>query len=179
MKAGGKHILGFGILSTAILTILTPAVVTWGGSTALIILRVIMGFGEGVTYPALSELMAQWIPEDERSKAGCVIFSGASLGTIFGMTGSGIILQHWDVGWPMVFYFFGAVGCLSFVLNCAFCYNKPSENPFISDEELKYLKERLSKFIEKCDCFFPLNLCMKNLRDKTENLLHHSSVKNF
>lgn len=106
-----------------------------------------MGLGEGATYPALSALMAQWVPEDERSKAGSISFAGAPLGTIFGMLASGVILQHSGRGWPDVFYFFGGMGIFAFLLNTAFCYSKPSENPFISKDETKYLKEKLSKYL--------------------------------
>lgn len=38
------------------------------------------------------------------------------------------------------------MGCLSFALNWAFCYSKPSENPFISVEEMDYLKGKISKY---------------------------------
>lgn len=144
-KFGGKHTLGLGILSTAILTVLTPFCVNYGDSTTLVILRVLMGIGEGPTYPAISVLLAQWIPEEERSKAGAVAFSGAPLGTIFGMMASGVILRYSKSGWPMVFYFFGTIGFLQFLLNSAFCYSKPSEHPFISKSETKHLKERLSE----------------------------------
>lgn len=44
-KFGGKHTLGFGILSTALFTLLTP-IVAYHGSTALIILRFFEGVGE-------------------------------------------------------------------------------------------------------------------------------------
>lgn len=106
-----------------------------------------MGLGEGTAYPALNDLLSHWIPENERSKAGSMVFSGAPLGTIFGTLVSGVILQHSKYGWPMVFYFYGCVGLLSFLLNAAFCYSKPSEHPFISEKELKYLKKTLSEYI--------------------------------
>ncbi|XP_001600160.2 putative inorganic phosphate cotransporter [Nasonia vitripennis] len=140
-KFGGKHTLGLGILSTAIFTISTPFCVMYGDSTTLVFLRILMGIGEGPTYPALSVLIAQWIPEHERSKAGAVAFSGAPLGTIFGMLASGLILRNGS--WPTVFYFFGVVGFLQFLLNSAFCYSKPSDHPFIGKSEAKYLKEQL------------------------------------
>ncbi|XP_014215959.1 putative inorganic phosphate cotransporter [Copidosoma floridanum] len=143
-RFGGKHTLGLGILSTAVLTILTPSCVIWGGSTALVYLRVLMGFCEGATYPAISVLLSQWVPQNERSKAGSVAFSGAPLGTIFGMTASGLILQYSaGTGWPMVFYFFGGVGIVNFFLNSMLCYNKPTEHPFISEAETKLLKKQL------------------------------------
>lgn len=65
-KFGGKYSLGLGILSTAVFTMFTPLVVRWGESTGLIILRIMMGFGEGTTFPALNAMLAQWTPPEER-----------------------------------------------------------------------------------------------------------------
>lgn len=79
-RYGGKYSLGLGILSTAIFTILTPLALEWGDSTALIALRVLMGLGEGTTFPALNALLAQWTPPEERAKIGSLVFAGAQLG---------------------------------------------------------------------------------------------------
>lgn len=146
-KFGGKHTLGVSVLLTSIFTLLTPHSVYWGGSTGLIILRVFMGFGEGTSFPAVIHLLAQWIPVNERSLAGSLAFSGTSMGVIVGLFVSGMILHHSDMGWPMVFYAYGTIGIVSFLLNAAFCYNRPSENPYISDEELTYLKDKLGELL--------------------------------
>lgn len=45
-RFGGKWVLGLGLLSTAVCTIVTPAVVKMGGAPALFALRVIEGLGE-------------------------------------------------------------------------------------------------------------------------------------
>lgn len=45
-RFGGKYSLGFGVLSTAVFTLLTPWAVNVGGATGLIILRVLEGLGE-------------------------------------------------------------------------------------------------------------------------------------
>lgn len=60
-RYGGKYILSFGILSTAIFTLLTPVCIVWGGAPLLITLRVLEGIGEGSTFPALNTLIAAWI----------------------------------------------------------------------------------------------------------------------
>lgn len=78
-KFGGKYVLGVGILSTAIFTLLTPLAVHTSGSTGLIVLRVLMGFGEGTTFPALSAMLAQWVPVSERSKLGSIVFGGGQV----------------------------------------------------------------------------------------------------
>ncbi|XP_008215710.1 putative inorganic phosphate cotransporter isoform X1 [Nasonia vitripennis] len=143
-RFGGKYSLGLGILSTAIFTLLTPVAVKWGDATALIVLRVLMGLGEGTTFPALNAMLAQWTPPEERSKIGSLVFAGAQLGTVFATTLSGFILHHSTMGWPAVFYVFGSVGVLWFIVWVVLCYNNPREHPFISDAEAKYLDERMS-----------------------------------
>lgn len=45
-KYGGKWVLGLGLLSTTICTLVTPVVVKAGGAPALFVLRVIEGLGE-------------------------------------------------------------------------------------------------------------------------------------
>lgn len=78
-RFGGKYTLSLGILSTAIFTLLTPVVVEWGDSTWLVVLRVLQGLGEGTTFPALSALLAMWIPLKERSKLGSLVFGGGQV----------------------------------------------------------------------------------------------------
>lgn len=148
-RFGGKYSLGLGILSTAVTTLLTPVAVQWGGATALIVLRFLMGLGEGTTFPALNSMLAQWTPPEERSKLGSLVFAGALLGTVFGTSVSGIILQDSPIGWAAVFYVFGAVGVLWFVMWIILCYNNPDEHPFISERELKYLHDRMSAHTHK------------------------------
>lgn len=50
-----------------------------GGAPALITLRTLEGFGEGTTFPALSALLAMWIPLSERSKLGSLVFGGGQV----------------------------------------------------------------------------------------------------
>uniref|UniRef100_A0A182MUR7 Major facilitator superfamily (MFS) profile domain-containing protein n=1 Tax=Anopheles culicifacies TaxID=139723 RepID=A0A182MUR7_9DIPT len=131
-KFGGKWTLSLGILSTAFFTLITPWAVELGGSTALIVIRVMMGLGEGTTFPALSALMATWIPAKERSKLGSLVFGGGQVGTILGNLLSGVLLHNIE-GWSSVFYFFGGMGVLC----------DPESHPFISEKEKAYLKQEL------------------------------------
>lgn len=45
-RFGGKWVLGLGLLSTAICTVITPITVKMGGAWALMALRVVEGLGE-------------------------------------------------------------------------------------------------------------------------------------
>lgn len=113
-RFGGKWTLSLGILSTAVFTILTPVAIKSGGSTALIIVRILMGLGEGTTFPALSVLLSAWVPAKERGKLGALVLGGGQVGTILGNLLSGVFLDAWD--WPWVFYIFGGVGIIWFII---------------------------------------------------------------
>ncbi|XP_029050700.1 putative inorganic phosphate cotransporter [Osmia bicornis bicornis] len=148
-KFGGKYSLGLGILATAVFTLLTPLVLDLGDAPALIIVRVLMGLCEGTTYPALNAMLAQWTPPQERSMIGSLVFAGAQLGTVFANSLSGIILHYSTVGWPAVFYVFGSVGVLWFLVWLITCYNTPDTHPFISEKEINFLRERMQAHTHK------------------------------
>lgn len=143
-KFGGKYTLGLGILSTAIFTLLTPAVIylSDGKWQVLVALRVIEGLGEGTTYPAINTLLAQWVPLHERAKIGSLVYAGGQIGTVLSNIVSGALIQATN-DWSSVFYLFGGIGVLWFLLFCLICYSSPEQHPFISDEEKSYLKKEL------------------------------------
>ena len=105
-KYGGKWLFGLGTFATAILTLLTP-VAAYAGTVPFIVIRVLEGVGEGITYPALHSLIPQWIPPDERSRWVGFIFAGAQAGTVVSMPLSGWLAN--EVNWESVFYVFGAL----------------------------------------------------------------------
>ncbi|XP_017767230.1 PREDICTED: putative inorganic phosphate cotransporter isoform X2 [Eufriesea mexicana] len=148
-KFGGKHSLGLGILATAVFTLITPIIVEFGEATGLIAVRVLMGLCEGTTFPALNAMLAQWTPPEERSKIGSLVFAGAQLGTVFANSLSGIILHYSSIGWPAVFYVFGSIGVLWFLLWLVTCYNNPDTHPFISEKEKSFLQERMHAHTHK------------------------------
>lgn len=80
---GGKYVLCLGILSTAILTLLTPLVADIFDLYGMVILRILMGLAGGTTFPALSSLLASWVPEKERGKLGSFVFGGGQVSSIF------------------------------------------------------------------------------------------------
>ncbi|KAG6442390.1 hypothetical protein O3G_MSEX002284 [Manduca sexta] len=143
-RFGGKYSLGFGVLSTAFFTLLTPWVVNVGGATGLIVLRVLEGLGEGTTFPALNAMLARWAPVSERGRMGSLVFGGAQIGNIAGTYLSGLVIKETGE-WESVFYLFGAVGIFWFILWSLLCYNDPESHPYISDKEKKYLEEALGR----------------------------------
>uniref|UniRef100_A0A6P7G0X8 Inorganic phosphate cotransporter isoform X1 n=1 Tax=Diabrotica virgifera virgifera TaxID=50390 RepID=A0A6P7G0X8_DIAVI len=149
-KFGGKYSLGLGILSTAVFTLLTPWVIrtTNGNWKVLVALRVIMGLGEGTTYPALNALLAKWVPLHERGKIGTLVYAGSQIGTIVSNSISGALINA-TRDWSSVFYVFGAAGVIWYILWQLLCYSEPESHPFISDDEKTYLKKELENVSEE------------------------------
>lgn len=75
-KFGGKITLLSGIVATVICTALTPISITLGGSTLLIINRIIMGLCQGFIYASVFGLLSTWIPLRERTTLGIFVLSG-------------------------------------------------------------------------------------------------------
>ncbi|XP_022170952.1 sialin-like [Myzus persicae] len=149
-RFGGKHTMGLGILSTAVFTLMTPYV-AYMGTRSLTVLRFLEGLGEGTMFPALCTLLAQWAPPEEKGKLSTLIFAGVQIGNIFSNFLSGLIIQYIPGGWPNVFYIFGIVSLIWFVLWCILVYDDPNSHPFISKAERDYLKESIGSLERQKD----------------------------
>ncbi|XP_066109800.1 sialin isoform X4 [Saccopteryx bilineata] len=139
-KVGGKLLLGFGILSTAVFTLFTPMAADFGVG-ALIALRALEGLGEGVTFPAMHAMWSSWAPPLERSKLLTISYAGAQLGTVISLPLSGIICFY--MNWTYVFYFFGIVGIIWFVLWIWLVSDTPETHKTISHQEREYILSSL------------------------------------
>ncbi|XP_022911267.2 putative inorganic phosphate cotransporter isoform X1 [Onthophagus taurus] len=142
-RYGGKYLLNLGILSTAIFTLLTPIVVEKFEWQGLITLRALEGLGEGTTYPAVTALLARWVPLGERARMSGIVFSGSHLGTVIGNVLSGYLIEITGT-WSSVFYVFGVIGIIWFLLSLVLTFSDPENHPFISDRERLFLKDELS-----------------------------------
>ncbi|KAL4217610.1 hypothetical protein ACF0H5_022352 [Mactra antiquata] len=145
-KFGGKWMFGGGVLCTAILTLATPLAARYSVGV-FIAVRVLEGLGEGVTFPAMHAMWGKWGPLYERSKLTGFSYAGAQMGTVFALPLSGWLCDQHNFlgGWPSVFYVFGALGCLWFIVWSCFTYNTPSDHPYISREEREYIESSVGK----------------------------------
>jgi len=142
-RFGAKWVLSIGILWTAVLTLVTPFAAR-GSIYLLIALRVMEGVGEGVSYPAMHAMLSRWVPPLERSRLSNLCYSGAYVGTILGFpVSSALASSSFLGGWPAVFYLFGIIGILWFILWIPFVSNSPQEDPTISKEEREYIENSL------------------------------------
>lgn len=75
--------------------------------------------------------------------------TGSLIGTVVGTALSGVLIQYTAGGWPSVFYVFGALGVLWFIVWVLIFYNDPQSHPFISDEEKMFLQKSIGGLNDK------------------------------
>jgi len=138
-RYGGKHVLGWSMLVAAIATLLTPIGASYS-PYVLVALRVILGLGEGVVFPAMHALWSCWAPPLERTTLIGFTYAGAQIGNVLTIPISALLCEYgFAGGWPSIFYVFGSIGVLWFVLWIWFVSDSPSQHPRISEEEKKYI----------------------------------------
>jgi ACS family D-galactonate transporter-like MFS transporter len=80
-----------------------------GGLVSLVILRLLMGVGEGVAFPSASKLLAR-APDNKRDSANVALSAGLAMGPLFGTLAGGAIMELW--GWRPMFWVFGGITLL-------------------------------------------------------------------
>ncbi|OIT07332.1 PREDICTED: ascorbate transporter, chloroplastic [Nicotiana attenuata] len=135
-KLGGKVVLGFGVVWWSIATVLTPIAARMG-LPFLLVVRALMGIGEGVAMPAMNNMLSKWIPVSERSRSLALVYSGMYLGSVTGLAFSPILIQKF--GWPSVFYSFGSLGSIWFALWLTKAYSSPKDDPGLSAQEKRLI----------------------------------------
>ena len=136
-KYGGKKVLGYALLIWSLFTIITPFF-AYQGLWWLILIRILMGLGEGVTFPSWHAIYARWIPFQERTRAIGFTNSGIAAGTLFGFAVAALIIANYS--WEWVFYSFGLLGFFWYFFWNRIVTSFPEDNKLLSDEELHYIK---------------------------------------
>jgi MFS transporter, ACS family, solute carrier family 17 (sodium-dependent inorganic phosphate cotransporter), other len=137
-RFGGKIVLGLGVLWWSVFTLLTPPAAAVS-LAVLFLVRVGMGVGEGVAFPAIYNLYARWIPVHERARSVGLNASGIPLGTVGALLLTPAIVLAW--GWPMVFYVFGLLGFLWYGFWHFLATDTPETHPTIHSTEARFIRE--------------------------------------
>lgn len=143
-RYGAMKFLGWGMLINSVFAFLVPIAARQGGAPWLIVIRFIQGLGEGPIVPCTHAMLAKWIPPNERSRVGSIVYSGAQFGTVISMPLSGLLADHgFDGGWPSIFYVFGIIGTVWSVAFLWTCHEDPITHPTINEDERKYIQQSL------------------------------------
>jgi MFS family permease len=97
--------------------LMAAGIILWAGSTflmgfaggfvSLLVLRVMLGIGESISFPGSSKIIARHVPAERRGIANAAIATGIALGPAAGTLAGGLILGSW--GWQAIFLIFGLV----------------------------------------------------------------------
>ena len=136
------QILGLGIFITAVLTLLSPIAARAGLGT-FVALRILMGLAEGFTFPCMHKIGSKWAPPLERSRMAAIQYAGTFIGMVISLSSCGILADTY--GWESVFYVYGIIGCIWYVLWLAIARASPAQDRFISDEEKRYIEACLAQ----------------------------------
>ncbi|PWC15790.1 MFS transporter [Brenneria roseae subsp. americana] len=134
-RFGGGVVLVTGTLWWALFTFLTPFGSTLG---IMMLLRILVGIGQGVLVPANFSLLANWVPKNESGKATGLLQVGCPAGIAASMVFSAWIIQTW--GWQMAFYVVSLPGILWCLLWWRLGKNRPEQHPHITHAELSYIQ---------------------------------------
>jgi ACS family sodium-dependent inorganic phosphate cotransporter/ACS family sodium-dependent inorganic phosphate cotransporter-like MFS transporter 9 len=113
-RHGGKVVIAVAIAFFSVATLLTPlslsaAAVSSGLALPLMLaVRALVGLGEGVVLPSVTNMLSRSVPAVRRASSVGTAFAGFHGGTILGLLLSPLIVQR--LGWPGLFYVFGALG---------------------------------------------------------------------
>jgi MFS family permease len=101
---GANQLMALGFLAWSLATVLTGAAM---GFATLLALRLLLGVGESVMFPASSKIMAQHLPEHARGFANGLMNASMRWGSAIGTFGGGLLMARY--GWRPAFIAIGVV----------------------------------------------------------------------
>ncbi|MGA7523783.1 MAG: MFS transporter [Acidobacteriaceae bacterium] len=102
-----SSILAFGFLAWSAATALTGLA---RGFTALLAMRLLLGIGEAVVFPASSKIFSECLEEKDRGLANGLLVAAIRWGTAVGAFGGGLLMAH--IGWRRTFLVIGLAALL-------------------------------------------------------------------
>lgn len=142
LRFGAKIVLAGAILVGSILTLIIPVAAKLDYK-ALVACRFFIGVAHGAFWPAMSTLWSRWAPPTERSRLAGVANAGAQIGNVVALPlGGYLCINGFAGGWPSIFYVFGAIGIVWFVLWMILVSKSPEDHRFIKDKERDYIIEQ-------------------------------------
>jgi MFS family permease len=98
------RMMALGILIWAVSTVMMGFA---GGFASLLVLRIMLGIGESISFPGSSKIIARHIEPERRGVANASLATGIALGPAAGTLAGGMILG--SLGWRAIFLLFGLV----------------------------------------------------------------------
>jgi MFS transporter, ACS family, glucarate transporter len=110
-----------------------------GGLVSMIVARVLLGLGEGATFPAATAAMSRWVPKGERGYAQGITHAAARIGNALAPTAVIVIMAAW--GWRASFFVCAAISFVWVAIWAMTFTEFPKNHPGITAVELASLTE--------------------------------------
>jgi MFS family permease len=108
-----------------------------GGLTSMLLARILLGFGEGATFPAATTAMSRWVPKGQRGYAQGITHAAARIGNA--IAPAVIVLIMTTYGWRASFYVCAAISFLWVALWALTFTEFPKDHPRVTALELASL----------------------------------------
>ena len=138
---GPRLVLTLAVLWWSVFTGLTAVAGQWwlaglfGPLTSFMVIRFLVGMGEGAAYPNTARAVASWMAPDERAIASGVVLGAIGIGYGLAPPVVSWIMVHY--GWRPAFYVFALAGILLAGAWYRFARDQPEEHPRVSALELR------------------------------------------
>jgi MFS transporter, ACS family, glucarate transporter len=140
-RLGARRALTMAVLLWAFFSALTALVPSGvrGSLLMLVVIRFSLGGAEAMLFPASSQFVERWFPEQERGRANGIIFAGVGTGS--GLTPPLVteIILHF--GWRAAFWFSAMVEVVIATVWYRAARDAPEKYPLISAAELELIQQ--------------------------------------
>jgi MFS family permease len=108
-----------------------------GGLASMLVARLLLGFGEGATFPAATAAMSRWVPTSRRGYAQGITHAAARIGNA--VAPAAIVLIMAKYGWRESFYVCAGIS-FAWVAIWALTFSEfPKDHPRVTAQELASL----------------------------------------
>lgn len=142
-RLGGYRLIAIGILWWSVLTAATAMIPTGlaAGFGLLLAVRLLLGIGEAVIFPASNRLVASWVPSAERGLANGLIFAGVGVGAgVAPPLITWLMLAH---DWRWAFWVSALIGVGALILWLWLARERPEEHRWVGAAELARIRAGL------------------------------------
>ena len=135
-RFGPRRLLAFSVIWWGVFTALTASIPPGmrGALLLLVLVRIALGAGEAIMYPAANQFVERWFPIAERGKANGIIFGGVGIGS--GLTPPLLTAIILHFGWRASFWFCAVAGLMAGTVWYLAARNTPEEHPWVTSGEL-------------------------------------------
>ena len=133
-RFGARRTLLVSALIWAVATLLTGLA---GGLVSMLAARLLLGLGEGATFPAATSAMSRWVPRGRLGFVQGVAHAGARVGNA--LAPAIIVLVMNAYNWRTSFYVCGTISLIWISLWAITFTDRPQDHPGITQTELEQL----------------------------------------